>query len=181
VTRSIVRGLPSPATARLEQVIDLGCGTGSAGAAWALEAQGARLRGFDRSPWAVAEANWTYRQFGIDARAAHMDIGRATFRAGPRAGILLAYAVNELPDEARVALLSRLLAARRSGARILVIEPIARRMAGWWPSWEAAVIAGGGVAAEWRFGMDLPSRQRALARAAGLDPRELTARSLFLH
>jgi hypothetical protein len=33
---------------------------------------------------------------------------------------------------------------------------------------------------EWRFPADLPRRQRDLAKAAGLDPRELTARSLYL-
>lgn len=180
VTREIVRALP-PATEGLEQVIDVGCGTGSAGAAWALEVPGTRVTGFDRTPWAVAEANWGYRRFGINGRAAQQDIGRATFRGGPRVGILLAYAVNELQDEVRGTLLPRLLAARRQGTRILIIEPIARRMAGWWPAWETAFVAAGGRLDEWRFRIELPSRQRALAKAAGLDPRELTARSLFLH
>jgi hypothetical protein len=179
VTREIVRSVPQ-STHRLEQLIDLGCGTGSAGAAWALEAHRARVTGFDKNPWAVAEANWTYRQFGIDGRAVRQELGRTVLRAGPRVGILAAYAVNELSDDARGALLPRLLAAHRSGARIFVIEPIARRMAGWWAAWETAFVADGGAAAEWRFTIDLPARQRALGKAAGLDPRELTARSLLL-
>jgi hypothetical protein len=58
--RTIARVLgelsPSPP---VRDVVDLGCGTGAAGAAWALQAGGARLTGFDRHPWAVAEANWT--------------------------------------------------------------------------------------------------------------------------
>jgi hypothetical protein len=138
------------------------------------------VTGFDKNPWAVAEANWTYRQFGIDGRAVRQELGRTVLRAGPRVGILAAYAVNELSDDARGALLPRLLAAHRRGARIFVIEPIARRMAGWWAAWETAFVADGGVAAEWRFTTILPARQRALGKAAGLDPRELTARSLLL-
>lgn len=179
VTRAVVRALP-PAAGQLGHLIDLGCGTGAAGAAWALEAPRARLTGFDRNPWAVGEANWTYRQLGIDGRATQKDITRVPLRGGPDVGILAAYAINELPDAGRDELLPRLIAAHRSGARVLIVEPIARRMAGWWASWERAFAAAGGRADEWRFPTDLPARQRALAKAAGLDPRELTGRSLFL-
>jgi hypothetical protein len=61
-----------------------------------------------------------------------------------------------------------------------VVEPIARRAVPWWADWQIAIERAGGRADEWRFPADLPPTQRALARAAGLDPRELTARSLFL-
>ena len=179
VTREVVRRLPQ-ATGRIEHLIDLGCGTGSAGAAWALESGAARVNGFDRHPWAIVEANWTYRQLALDGHAARKDIASLTLRNGPDVAIIAAYAVNELPDDARAALLPRLVAAHRSGARVLVIEPIARRIARWWTSWQDAVLAEGGRADEWRFRVDLPARQRALGNAAGLDPRELTARSLFL-
>jgi len=63
---------------------------------------------------------------------------------------------------------------------VLIVEPIAKRMSGWWPHWEGAFQQAGGAAREWRFAVPLPPRQRALGRAAGLDPRELTARSLWL-
>ena len=179
LARHILRALPID-HARLTAIQDLGCGTGSAGAAWALETAGARVSGFDRHPWSVAEANWTYRQLEVAGHAARQDVARMPIRAGRGVGILLAYAVNELSDEARAALLPRLLAAHRRGARILVIEPIARRLAGWWPSWGTVFAEAGGVAADWRFAIELPPRQRALARAAGLEPRELTARSLVL-
>ncbi len=47
-------------------IVDLGCGTGVGSAAWALAAGAdARITGVDRSAWAVAEANWTYRQLGL--------------------------------------------------------------------------------------------------------------------
>lgn len=179
VTREIVRSLP-PAAGRLEQLTDLGCGTGSAGAAWALESSAARITGFDRHPWAVVEANWTYRQLDIRGRAAHRDIAHVGLRGGPAAGILAAYAVNELADAERAALLPQLVSAHRAGARVLVIEPIARRLARWWGPWQATIEAAGGRADDWRFPAQLPDRQRALAGAAGLDIRELTARSLFL-
>lgn len=179
VTREIVAALPDAARA-LRQVIDLGCGTGSAGAAWAIAAPGCRITGFDRHPWAVAEANWTYRQFAIDGHAAQRDISRATFRGAHGTGILAAYAVNELPDDTRGDLLQRLHAAHRQGARVLVIEPIARRVARWWDGWQQSFEAAGGRADEWRFPARLPPRQLALAKAAGLDPRELSARSLSL-
>ena len=68
----------------------------------------------------------------------------------------------------------------RRGTTVLVIEPIARRLAPWWSSWESAFTAAGGRADEWRLPSDLPARQRQLAKSAGLNPQELTARTLFI-
>lgn len=178
VAREIVRAIGG--ARQVDRILDLGCGTGAAGAAWALDAGNAAIRGVDRHPWAVAEANWTYRTLGLTGRAAHGDVGTAPVRGGPAHAVMLAYTVNELPDAARAALLPRLLDARSRGARVLVIEPIARRLATWWSQWALAFTAAGGRADEWRFPVALPERQMQLGRAAGLDPRELTARSLFL-
>jgi hypothetical protein len=177
ITREIVRAL-GPASS-VEAIDDLGCGTGSAGAAWALEAGGSRIAGMDRHPWAIAEANWTYRQLGLPGRAIQQDITRYRFSDRPRSGILAAYAINELADAVRTPMLSRLLQAHARGAAVLIVEPIARRMSPWWRAWEAAFVDAGGRADEWRFPLTLPGRQRDLARAAGLTVRELTARSLF--
>ena len=138
------------------------------------------LNGIDRHPWAASEANWTYRALGLSGHAAQGTIERTSMRARRGDGILAAYAVNELPDPSRAALLSRLLEAHAKGSRVLIIEPIARRLTSWWPEWERACVAAGGRANEWRFPVDLPPRQRQLARAAGLQPRELRARSLWL-
>lgn len=175
--RHIVRALvPS---GDVTYIYDLGCGTGAAGGAWALET-GARVRGVDRHPWAVAEANWTYRRLTIDGRAARADMADVRMAGQPGAAILAAYSINELPPDARGAMLPRLLDAGTRGAAVLVIEPIARRLTPWWPEWETAFSAAGGVAQDWRIDTPLPERQHALAVAAGLDPRELTARSLWL-
>lgn len=179
VTRAILAALPA-ATAGVSEVLDVGCGTGAAGAAWAAAAGVTAIRGIDCHPWAVAEATWTYRQFGLTGRAAQRDVSRAVLTARRGTAVVVAYTANELAEGARAALLDQLLLLPASGARALVIEPIARRAAPWWGGWEDRVVAAGGRADEWRFPSDLPPRPLALARAAGLDPRELTARTLYL-
>jgi SAM-dependent methyltransferase len=162
------------------RVIDLGCGTGAAGAAWAL-ARSSRpaVRGVDRHPWAVSEARWTYRVFGLRGRASRGDASRAPL-PGHTAGVVLAYTTNELGGAARDVLLDRLLDASRRGARVLVVEPIAGAVTPWWPDWREAFVRAGGRSDEWRFAAGLPDLVRRLDRAAGLDHRELTAKSLWL-
>ncbi len=187
ITREILKALP-PATDRITEVIDLGCGTGSAGVAMAQAAGSRSIRGFDRHRWAIAEASWTYRQFQLPGRVMHANIAaplrphRSQAASLGRRGtaILAAYSANELAPEGRAILLTSLLEAHALGSRVLVIEPIARRALPWWGDWRSAVEHAGGRADEWRFAVDLPPTQLALARAAGLAPRELTARSLFL-
>jgi len=184
VTREIVRAMPE-SQAGLRSIVDLGCGTGAAGIAWAIGAHVPRIAGFDRSAWAVDEATRGYRAFHLDGRAARRDLaalagrGREPFRADTGTGVLAAYLINELDDGARGAMLRQLLTARASGSRVLVVEPIAHRTAPWWAEWTAAFARVGGRADEWRFQVPLPPTQQRLAKAAGLDPRELTARSLF--
>jgi Methyltransferase domain len=178
VAREIVRALP--VVADVSEIVDLGCGTGAAGAAWALESEASRIAAIDRHPWAVAEANWTYRTLGLRGRATQADIGRANVRSNPGTGIMAAYVINELTIDLRARVLERLLASRARGARVLIIEPIARRGAAWWDDWTRAFERAGGGSAEWRFPTSLPPRQQDLARAAGLQPHELTARSLWM-
>lgn len=177
--RSILRSIPA-ACASLGRIVDVGCGTGAAGAAWSSVSGATRVDGVDRHPWAVAEANWTYRQLGISGRATQQDVAKFRIRGATDAGIAVAYVANELPQDARDSLLTALLRAHESGARILVVEPIARRLTSWWDRWADTFGGAGGRADDWRFPADLPHLQRTLARAAGLDPRELTARSLWL-
>ena len=177
VAREVVTALEMRA---VREIVDLGCGSGAAGAAWALEAGGASISGFDRNPWAVAEAQWTYRSLGLRGRARQADITRFDLRPRRGLGIIAAYTLNELPASGRHTLLPRLIDAAGHGARVLVLEPIARRSAPWWGDWKSAFVSAGGAANEWRFPAALPARTAGLARAAGLDPRELTARSLSL-
>ena len=94
--------------------------------------------------------------------------------------ILAAFVVNELRDASRDAMLRRLLDRAAAGDRVLVVEPLARSVARWWPDWKRAFLAAGGRADEWRFHVELPSLVVKLDRAAGLDHRELTGRSLYI-
>jgi hypothetical protein len=63
---------------------------------------------------------------------------------------------------------------------VLVIEPVAGFVARWWGRWAAAFAAAGGRADEWRVRAELPPIVLKLDRAAGLNHRELTGRSLWL-
>lgn len=177
VAREIVDSL-SAAAPPPSRVLDLGCGTGAAGAAWALAA-GADVSGLERSGWAASEARETYRALGLRGRARAGDLLREPL-PGRDAGVLLGWVVNELEDAARVALLPRLLEAGRRGARVLVVEPIAARPVPWWAAWAKAFVEAGGRDDLWRFPASLPPTLALLDRAAGLDHRVLTARSLWL-
>lgn len=182
ITREIVRELLGPVAERGSRtglVVDLGCGTGTAGAAAALETGASAVEGFDVNPWAAREANWTYRSLGLRGRATVANLARVKLQAGPGDLLLAAYTINELPEHVRGQVLERLLQARDRGADILVIEPIGRKVNRWWDSWARAFVAAGGREDEWRFRVPLPPRQRALAKAAGLDVQALPARSLF--
>ena len=177
--RGIVRALDA-ATPAPRAILDLGCGTGVAGAAWAIEA-GPRVTvaGVERSGWAAAEARFTFSRLGLRGEARRGDLLREAL-PGKGGGVVCAFVVNELAEDARVSLLARMLAAARAGARVLVVEPIARGVAPWWPRWSEAFRGAGGRADEWRFPAALPPPLARLDRAAALDHRELTARSLWL-
>lgn len=162
----------------LSRVLDLGCGTGAAGAAWALAA-GAEVFGVEKSGWAASEARRTYAALSLRGGATAGDLLRERL-PGRGAGILLGWVVNELETTSRAALLPRLLEAARRSARVLVVEPIAARPVPWWTEWAAAFVADGGRDDLWRLPATLPSVVARLDRAAGLDHRILTARSLYL-
>jgi hypothetical protein len=179
ITREISRALWVNQAPRFDRIIDLGAGTGTAGAAIALES-GGRIQGYDLNPWAVAEANWTYATLGLQGRASVANIQRVESKGAPGTLILAAYAVNELSPEIRSRLLERLTDLHAQGSSLLVIEPIGRRVNLWWPAWKKELMSPGGREDEWRFRTSLPPRQRALAKGAGLDTQELTAKSLYV-
>jgi SAM-dependent methyltransferase len=175
LVREIVRLLPA-ATAAGSTLVDLGCGTGAAGAAWGSVCdRPPQVVGIDRHPWALTEAAETYRAFGLSARTRRVDVAIAPL---PRAAILAAFTVNELGDAARDALLPRLLDRAADGDRVLIVEPVARFA--WWNRWRQVFEAAGGRDDEWRIPVELPPIVAKLDRAAGLHHRELTARSLWL-
>jgi SAM-dependent methyltransferase len=177
LVRAIVRALD--ATPRpLRTVVDLGCGTGAAGAAWALET-GAAVEGVDRSGWAVEEARWTLARLRLRGTTKKGDVAVAVLPAPP-AAVVSAFTVNELDPAARTRLLATLREAPARGTRVLVVEPLARRALTWWDEWAAVFVAAGGRQDEWRFDGGLPESVAELGRAAGLDTRTLGGRSLFV-
>jgi SAM-dependent methyltransferase len=161
-------------------LVDLGCGTGAAGAAWA-STRGDRhaVLGIDRHPWPLAEAARTYRLFGLKGATRRANLADVRLPAGP-SDFLTAFTLNELADPVRDRLLDQLMARARRGDRLLVIEPLARSVSPWWDAWRDKIVAAGGRSDEWRFQTELPAVVRKLDRAAGLNHRELTARSLWL-
>jgi SAM-dependent methyltransferase len=186
LVREIVRAIPEAtegsraALSGPPTLIDLGCGTGAAGAAWAEAcAKTPQVIGVDRHPWTLTEAAHTYREFGLRARTVRADAAAVALPRSP-ALILAAFTVNELSDEGRASLLPRLLERAPAGDRVLIVEPLARSAIKWWGKWEEAFKAAGGRADEWRFRVELPPIVAKLDRAAGLNHREITGRSLFL-
>lgn len=189
--RAIARELrPSPDSP--EVIVDLGCGTGVAGAAWALEcARSPAIHGIDLHVWAVDEARWNYRAMGLDGRATRGDLLKhleallaPSPRPGPRidrVGAMLGWSLNELEPSTRERALAALLDLAHRGAKILVVEPIARRLVPWWERWADRAVAAGGRADEWRFDAPLPASLAELDEAAGFDREALTARSVAIN
>jgi hypothetical protein len=194
---------------RTSTLVDLGCGTGAAGAACAASlAVPPPLVGVDRHPWVLAEAAWTYALFGLKARTLQGDIAGIEWPGSPRrksvapgltrlagrtpgipgalkegtttAMFVAAFTLNELADAERDAVMQRLLARSRGGDSVLVVEPLAGSVAPWWNRWRDVFERAGGRGDEWRVRARLPAIVAKLDRAAGLDHRELTGRSLWL-
>jgi len=192
----ITQNLPG-ASAPTPTLFDLGCGTGASGAAWAAtmcqvsdtvcaatqesDTSTGRVKvlGIDRHPWAVEEAPATYRVFGLTSTVRRGDITTVRLPKGP-AGILAAFTLNELADAAREALLHTLVERASQGDRVLIVEPMAGFVARWWNRWRDAFESAGGRADEWRVRAELPPIVAKLDRAAGLNHREITGRSLWL-
>jgi hypothetical protein len=160
-------------------ILDFGCGTGAAGAGWALECRAEpRLIGVDRNTWALHECNWVYQQLGLRGTTRSADI--RTLRIPAETAVIAAFSINEIDDEARSLVLHHFLKVAERGAPVLVVEPIASRGVSWWDEWSEAFRANGGRDDRWRFRIELPEKLRLMDKAAGLDHRELTGRSLWI-
>ena len=181
IARELLHGDDEPSEeSRLSRItLDLGCGTGAAGAAWALATGAARVEGYDINPWAAREARWSYHAIGLKGSTHRVPIDQVRRQKDP-ADMIAAFVLNELADETREAVRPALFQAARDGHRVLVVEPIAKGAARWWADWHRETLAEGGRADEWRFRVELPELLGRLDRAAGLDHRELTARTLAL-
>jgi hypothetical protein len=179
LVRHVVAALGAAASTP-DTIVDLGCGTGVGAAAWGLESGGRPvLSGLDRNRWAAREAEWTWRALGLHGRATTGDVARWT-PPRRRSAILVAFAANEWPARVRDTVRHRLERAVMDGHALLVIEPLAGGVAPWWQGWADAFAPLGAAVNEWRTPATLPSIVARLDRAAGLDHRELTGRSIYL-
>ena len=158
-------------------VVDLGCGTGVAGAAVATAATPPlRVLGIDTHPWTLDEARFTYKSFGLTADVRRGHASRARFPADT-SFVVAAFVVNELKEADRAVLLREFIRLKANTTRILIVEPISNRISPWWPEWVTVL---GGRADEWKVRVDMPPLVNRLAKAAGLRPEVLTARSLLV-
>lgn len=182
LVQHIMRELNAPLAPGV--VVDLGCGTGVAGAAIATSVTPALdVVGFDTHPWTLDEARFTYKAFGL-----HADVRRAhagTVRFPKNTSIVVAaFVVNELKEKDRNALLDQLIGNRGPGSasrpHVLVIEPISQRISPWWDDWAGTFEKLGGRNDIWKARVETPMTIKRLAKSSGLRPDMLTARSLFL-
>ncbi len=180
LVQAIVAALPTQTPATL---LDLGCGTGAAAMGWALAAgshSGMRVRGIDVSAFALAEARWNWQTLGVQGSVRSADLRHTRLTADD--SLVLAYVLNELPDDVREAWKARLLGHKRDtkAAQMLIMEPISGRVAPWYAAWEALVLACGGRSDIWQVHMQMPERLALLDKAAGLNHRTFKVRTLFL-
>ena len=176
-TQQVVRELSAETPAH---VLDLGCGTGTVGAAWALTSPAsAAVTGIDRHPWAVDEAKRTYRELGVNGHARVGDIARLPTLRGDTA-VVAGYVLNELPELVRRRVEDQLVAHAAKGSRVLILEPISRSITPWWEETVARMATVGGRADEWRFRAEVPDLVARLGKAAGLDYRELRLRTMYV-
>jgi methyltransferase family protein len=161
------------------RILDLGCGTGVAGAAWAkATARQPSVLGIDRNPWVLRECKWTYHKLGIQGTVKNADVSKVRIPAAT--AVIAAFILNELDLSVRDRFRKEFIRNAASGLPVLIVEPIARRVSSWWEDWATEWKAIGGRADKWRFHVELPERLALMDRAAGLDHRELTGRSLWL-
>jgi hypothetical protein len=141
------------------------------------------LTGIDESSWALQEAAWNWKHLRLGGRTRRGDLGQtaAHLRAKPASnlGIILGWAVNELETHARSRLLDDLAAMVARGAHLLIVEPIARTHAPWWPLWIDRLAPLGGQALDWKVAAALPARLAELDRDAGFRRDALSARVLW--
>jgi SAM-dependent methyltransferase len=168
----------------VRRVVDLGCGTGAAGAAAAVSlgpptgSSTPRVLAIDRSGFALDEARRTCGAFGLGVRCVRGRLPCALPSAEAGDLWVLGWATNELDEVAREALLAALGRALASSPRLLLLEPLAGTATPWWRAWAEALAPLGVEEPRFKVRLALPEWIARLDRAAGLDHRVLGARVL---
>src|SRR6185503_913147 len=110
--------------------------------AWSLEFERPpALVGVDRNAWALEECRGTYRALRLEGATRNADVRK--FAIPPKHGVIAAFTINELDDESRDRFLAHFLQTPTAGSPVLIVEPIARRLARWWDDWAARFKSSG--------------------------------------
>ena len=171
--------LPASFRAGLARVVDLGAGTGAVGAALALAAGGAEVLALDRSAWALGEARHTFAAFAVRGRTRRSELPAGVPRLSASDLVAAGWLLNEGGASFRARLGGVLARALEAGARVLVLEPVARGVSPWWDDFAAALAPAGTASALMKWEIERPEWIARLDEAAGLDHREIGARVLW--
>ena len=187
----------------LKALVDLGCGTGVCGAAWALKTSevvsgttevkrpqrsffSPSITGVDANAWAIDEARWNWRALGLRGQAVRGDLlttARSLVRQSDAAlattGLIAGWAINELAKADRDQLLDVLDQLLQRGATLVVLEPLARGVAPWWDEWAARLAPRNVREADVKTEVDLPPPLDSFSDAAGFRKKELGARVMY--
>jgi SAM-dependent methyltransferase len=171
--------LPASFRVGLARVVDLGAGTGAVGAALALAAGGPEVLALDRSTWALGEARHTFAALAVRGRTrrAELPVGLPPLGAGDL--VAAGWLVNEGGAKLRAGCARAFARALRAGARVLVLEPLARGAAPWWDDFAARLAPAGAASVLLKWTLERPAWIERLDQAAGLDHREIGARVLW--
>lgn len=121
--------------APVRRVIDLGSGSGAAGAAVAAGlAAPPRLLALDRSGWALDETRETWRAFGLSGQVQRVELPAHLPRCSPGDLLCLGWIVSALEPASRRTLLRKLTAMVKRGLGLLLLEPAAVSAEQWWPT-----------------------------------------------
>ena len=174
--------LPTSFRAGVARVVDLGAGTGAVGAALAFATGGAErveVLALDRSAWALGEARHTFAAFGVRGRTRRAELPAGVPRLLASDLVAAGWLLNEGDAAFRARLGGLLAGALEAGARVLVLEPLARGVAPWWDDFAAALAPAGATSALVKWEIERPDWIARLDDAAGLDHREIGARVLW--
>lgn len=161
------------------RIIDLGCGSGAAGAALArVLPNSPPVVGIDRSGFLLREARHTYRSFGVPASTRRGKIPAALPK--PRAGDLwlFAFSLNEFSDADREITRDAIIRAIDADVSLFIIEPLAGPTTPWWKTWRDAFTPFSMHCDTWKHPRARPEWIGRLDRAASLDHRVLGARAI---